>query len=365
MSMRMIAPGKYVQGPGAIHEIGELVVSLGKSVLVLGDEFVLNLTQTDINTSLSEKQLSCTFEQFRGECSKVEIARVKKVAEQNKADVIVGVGGGKALDTAKAAATMLKLPIIIVPTIAATDAPTSALAVIYTENGEFEEYMFLPRNPSLVLVDTAIIAKAPVRFLVSGMGDTLSTKVEAEAAFQSGTKNWAGGSPLVLGKKIAQLSWDLILEYGVQAKIAVENQLVTPAVEKVVEANTLLSGMGFELNGTAGAHAIHNGLTILEETHRYYHGEKAGFGTLCQMVLEDRPPQEIDQLVDFCAAVGLPTKLEDLGLKGVSESKLMKVAEAACSPTDTMVNMPFPVTPVMVMHVMLAVDALGRRLAKK
>lgn len=55
---------------------------------------------------------------------------------------------------------------------------------------------------------------------------------------------------------------------------------MTPALEHIVEANILLSGLGFESGGLASCHAIHNGFTVLEQTHKYYHGEKVAFGTL-------------------------------------------------------------------------------------
>ncbi len=98
---------------------------------------------------------------------------------------MVGIGGGKTLDTAKAIGYYQKLPVVVIPTIASTDAPTSALSVIYTEAGEFEEYLIYPKNPDMVVMDTAIIAKAPVRLLVSGMGDALSTWFEAKACYDA------------------------------------------------------------------------------------------------------------------------------------------------------------------------------------
>ena len=159
---------------------------------------------------------------------------------------------------------------------------------------------------------------------------------------------------------LAKLCFDTLMEEGVKAKIALDAGACTKAVEKVIEANTLLSGIGFESGGLAGAHAIHNGLTVLEECHAMYHGEKVAFGTLTQLVLENVPAEELEEIIGFCVDVGLPVTLAELGIKEVTEEKIMKVAKAACAENDTLHNMPFEVTPKSVYDAILAADAYGR-----
>jgi glycerol dehydrogenase len=134
-------------------------------------------------------------ERFNGECSHVEINRLIAILKQHGCRGVVGIGGGKTLDTAKAIGYYQKLPVVVIPTIASTDAPTSALSVIYTEAGEFEEYLIYPKNPDMVVMDTAIIAKAPVRLLVAGMGDALSTWFEAKACYDAERPAWRADSP--------------------------------------------------------------------------------------------------------------------------------------------------------------------------
>jgi glycerol dehydrogenase len=247
-----------------------------------------------------------------------------------------------------------------VPTVASTDAPTSALSVVYTDEGVFEEYVFVPHNPDLVLVDTQLCANAPFRFLVSGMGDALATWVEARATAEARTSTMAGGMPTMAGLALAKLSWDTLIDYGFLARQAAQQHVVTPALEKVVEANTLLSGLGFESGGLAAAHAVHNGLTALPQTHHFMHGEKVNFGTLTQFALEDRPTREFNEFVSFCMSVGLPTTLADLGLGNVSREELLTVATAATAPGETIHNMPFSVTPGMVVDAMVAADSYSR-----
>lgn len=103
--------------------------------------------------------------------------------------------------------------------------------------------------------------------------------------------------------------------------MALEAGACTAAVEKVIEANTLLSGIGFESGGLAGAHAIHNGFTVLEECHHMYHGEKVAFGTITQLVLEDVSADELEDIIGFCIEVGLPVTLKELGIEEVTKEK--------------------------------------------
>lgn len=360
MSKVMISPSRYVQGAGAIHEIGDHVKNLGTRGLVFGGKTGLASVKESIEASFTKNGLGLITEHFGGECSKQEIDRVIEIVNNNDINVIVGVGGGKGLDTAKAVAYYAKLPLAIVPTIAATDAPCSALSVIYTPEGVFESYLVLPKNPDLVLVDTSIVAKAPVRLLVSGMGDALATWFEADACAKAFAGNLPGGQSTAAALCLARLCYDLLMQYGYQAKLAVEQGVATEAVEKVVEASTLLSGLGFESAGLAAAHAVHNGFTVLEETHHMYHGEKVAFGTLVQMVMENRSRGELEEVLDFCLEVGLPVTLADIGVLDVTQEKIMKVAEVACAPGETIHNEPFIVTAQIVYAAIIAADALGQ-----
>jgi glycerol dehydrogenase len=251
-----IFPGRYVQGEGALAVLGEELARLGSRAVAVMDPFAMDALQAEIDAGLGGS-VALNAERFGAECSDEEIARLADTA--GGAEVIVGIGGGKALDTAKAVAHSLGRPVAIVPTIASTDAPCSALSVIYTQEGAFKRYLVLPHNPALVLVDTAVIARAPVRFLVAGMGDALSTWFEAEDCRVKRGANMTGRLGPMTAYALARLCYDTLLQYGVLAKAACAQQVVTPALEHIVEANTLLSGLGFESGGLAAAHAIHTG----------------------------------------------------------------------------------------------------------
>lgn len=356
----IIAPRKYVQGRGILSIAGEYLAELGKNALVIASPSVWKAAGHILEQTLNANNIAYTQVLFKGTCSENEVQRLVAEGKAAGVDVIVGVGGGSCLDTAKSVGYRLKVNWAVLPSLASTDAPTSALSVIYSDDGVFERYEFQPKNPDLVLVDTEIIAHAPVRFLTAGIGDALSTWIEARASLEARSKAMSGGLATLAGAQLAKLCYETLFTYSIEALRAVEHQAVTPAVEKIVEANTLLSGLGFESGGLAAAHAIHNGLTELEQTHSRMHGEKVAFGTLTQLVLEGRPTDEILEVTEFCLQVGLPTTLADLGLENVSREDLLRVAERACVPDETIHNLPFVVTPDMVVDAMISIDALAK-----
>ena len=371
MRKAFICPGKYVQGENELLNLGFFVKTYGKKALLIAHKLDVARVKEQLDATAKAFGIEFVAVDFQGECSQKAIKELQAMAKKAGCKVIIGLGGGKAIDTSKCVAQ--GGPLIIVPTIAATDAPTSHSAVIYTEDGAFESYAFFSSNPSVVLVDTAVIAKAPVRFLVAGMGDALATYYEArsvQAAYAGvnaglpcggGDKKY-GIKPAVGTKTamaLATLCYQTLLEDGYKAKLACEANVVTGALENIIEANSLLSGLGFESGGLAAAHAIHNGLTALDEAHSYYHGEKVAFGTLCHLVLENADQDEIDEVLAFCETVGLPICLEDLGVKDIGD-RLMIVAEKACAAGETIYNMPFPVTPADVAAAIMGADKLGR-----
>lgn len=360
MAKILISPSKYVQGAGEMKNIGKYAAEVGKKALVLISQGGYKRIGKTIEDSFAKSDSEVIFDYFNGECCNCEIDRLIKIIKENDCDLTIGIGGGKIFDTAKAVAHYAGTPVFICPTIASTDAPCSALSVIYTEEGVFEKYLFLPANPNLVLMDTEIIVKSPVRLTVAGMGDALATYFEARACKRSEAISCAGGNTTGAAMALAELCFNTLMEEGVKAKIALETGVCTPAVEKIIEANTLLSGIGFESAGLAGAHAIHNGLTVLEECHHMYHGEKVAFGTLTQLVLEDIPQEELEEIILWCIEVGLPVTLEELGAGNVTDEQLMEVAKAACAENDTLHNMPFKVTQETVFAAIKAADAYGK-----
>lgn len=356
----IISPGRYVQGPGAIRRVGEFLATIGRTPLIVSDDVVWGFVSHDVETSLNAAGLPLRREKFNGMPSAKEVDRLVAVIADAQADVVVAIGGGSTIDAVKAAGFLSGIRWATVPSVASTDAPTSALAVIYTEEGVFEEYRFFPRNPDLVLVDSQLIANAPAAFLAAGVGDALATWLEARATAQSFSPTMAGGLPTLAGTALARLSWDVLWENALPALDAVRDHLLTPAVEKVIEANTLLSGLGFESGGLAAAHAIHNGLTAAPQTHGLAHGQKVNIGSLTQLILEGAPTTEIRDFVEFTTRVGLPTTLTEIGLSVDDGDDLMAVAIAATVDGETIHNMPFEVSPGEVVAALSSLERFSR-----
>ena len=369
MRKALICPTKYVQGENELANLGYYIKMFGNSALLIAHRDDVQRVQTQLSQTAASFGVKFVESNFCGECSREEVRRLKEIAAKEGCSCTIGLGGGKAIDTAKCVAE--GDAVIIVPTIAATDAPTSHSAVLYHEDGSFDDYAYFKQSPSLVLIDTSIIAKAPARFLISGMGDALSTWFEARATFAA-CANVNAGLPCGVRENvcapakstnaafaIAGLCYQTLLKDGYKAKEACECNVVTPALENIIEANILLSGLGFESGGLAGAHAIHDGLTILEGTHNYYHGEKVAFGTIAQLVLENAPNEELYEVLDFCLSIGLPVCLRDIGVESITDTELMQVAEKTCIPEESIHSMPFPVTADMVAAAIVTADRIG------
>ena len=348
------SPSRYTQGKNATASLGAEMVGLGLSgpVLIVASRSPIRLLSDIWKGTFKDAQIAYAVHEFGGECSLAEIERIKQVA--TKAKVILGAGGGKVLDAARAAAADLNLPCVNCPTVASSDSPCSALSVIYSEDGVVQGSRFHRKNADLVLVDTQVIAQSPPRLLVAGMGDALATWFEAKTCVEGHVKNLRGGLSTQSALVLADLCYRTLLADGADALRSVQMQVVTPALERIVEANTLLSGIGFESSGLAAAHAVHNGLTTAKATHDYLHGEKVAFGLLTQLVLEGQPRSVLDRVLGFAMEVGLPLTLADIGLTELPKEVLQKIAIRATAENDTIHNEPFEVRPDMV------ADAMGR-----
>lgn len=361
MNAVFIAPRKYVQGRGVLQQAGDLIAAVGKKPMLLWDARVKEAVGETILASLGAAEVEAVDVDFQGDSTRAEVARVADLMKESGADVAVGVGGGKTLDTAKAAAAAVGAKMITVPTIASNDSPTSSYTVWYDDDGNCQGFESWGVNPDLVLVDTQVIANAPVRSFVAGMGDALGTWVEAEASYKVRAANLAGGRSTVAALTLAHLAYEILMEHGIEAKRAVEQNVVTPAVDKVIEANVLLSGLGFESCGVATAHMVANCLPSFPECHGLMHGHEVGFGVITQLCLdEDALVDEVREIVDFEIAVGLPVTFADLGLEGVGRDRLQVIGDICASEGSLCENHPFEVTADDVIDAMIAADALGQ-----
>lgn len=357
MSKILKSPSKYVQGPGVLREFDQYLQGMGKTLFIIISQSGTKRICPILDVCFAGKDYTLHYEIFKGECSQNQIDCLVSACKERGCTAVIGIGGGKILDTAKGVAHYANLPVVVVPTVASTDSPCSSLSVIYHDNGEFERYLFLNRCPDIVLADTEIIAKAPVSLLVAGMGDAMATWFEARACRASGKDNQVQAKPTRAATGLAFMCWDLLQRSGAAAKEAVERGACTEDVETIVEVNTYLSSVGFESGGLGAAHAIQKGFTFIPQLHELYHGFKVAFCTLTQLVMEQA--EELEDVLAFCCAVGLPVCFADMGYTEVDHEKLRLAAEKACVSGSTIHNMPFPVTADMVYEALLKADSLG------
>lgn len=192
------------------------------------------------------------------------------------------------------------------------------------------------------------------------MGDALATWFEARTVIEARQPNQLQGATTRTAEALAKLCYETLLADGPAALAAVRAGSVTPALERIVEANTLLSGLGFESGGLAIAHSVHNGLTMAPATHQYLHGEKVAFGLLVQLVVEGRPQSEFTEVVRFSREVGLPTSLAEVGLADAGIDMLRSIAERTVAPGETAHHEPFAVSADMILDGIRAADSVAR-----
>ena len=359
-----ISPQRYIQGNGVLEDAGRymsLLQSRRSAVLVSqrglvadGGRLIASLEAADIEVVVST---------FNGECSLAEIdSHVTKLAEES-VDCLIAVGGGKCVDAGKAVAYRLAVPIVIVPTLASNDAPCSALSVIYTPAGVTAGVESYPASPALVIVDTGVVAEAAERYLAAGMGDAMATWYEARVCLENEkARTPLGARPTLASCALGEICAQTLYAHGRAAAKAVVENMVDEPLEKVVEANTLLSGIGFESGGIAAAHGIAQSYTAIPQVHdNYLHGEMVAMGLVAQLVMESKI-DEASKVATFFASVGLPVHLGQISLGPGDNAHLDTVAEVAVA-FPLMHNMPFPVTADVVKTAVLDAHELGLSVA--
>lgn len=360
MSKRIyIAPPKYIQGPDVLNQLGKEAAKYGKNFIAISDDIVWDIVSEAVEDSFNDSEASVTYETFKGIPSESEADRIADIARDKEIDGVIGLGGGATLDTAKFVANKLSTPVIIAPTTASSDSPTTHLSVVYTDDHEFERYEIYDKGPELVIVDSKLIVNAPAEQFASGIADAIATHVEAVANIKRNAETMTGGKYVLAGLALSEKSEEILWDKGLAAYLAVKEGILTPQVEDVIEANTLLSGAAAMNAGLSGAHAIHDGLYVLDgDVHNLSHGQKVAYGVLTHLVLIGESAEVINSYADFFKQLELPTTLKDMHLDQASFDDLVKVGEFATSDDETMKNLDPSITAEQVANAMLAVNEI-------
>ena len=353
---------RYIQGPDELRNVFAYGKTYGDNFLFIVDAGIFEMIRTEIDAIEDSCGCRYTYQSFYGECCWDNVDKLVAIVRDSGCNVVVGVGGGKVLDTVKLVADKANVARIIAPTIASNDGPAADWAAVYEPDGVFLNAVPTRRNTELVLVDSAIIARAPARLFAAGIGDALVTWYEAMANERSFTPNNIGRGYLRCraGLAIARECFDILMEEGVQAYDAVKAGLLTPAVEDVIEANILLSGLGFMNAGCAASHGVHNGISELKNGEKYLHGEKVAFGLIVELILEKAPEETIQDTLRFLHAVDLPVTMEQFEIPCTDEN-LDIIVNFMVNKSFLIHREPIIVTPQIVRDAIAAANERGHR----
>lgn len=357
-----LAPHRFVQGKGLLSKTGKFLTELGENPLFLADRSVAPLIKNKVDESLQKEGFSFQLIFFGGECCQEEIERAVETIKKKKIDVMVGCGGGKAIDTAKAAAHFSGIPLVALPTSAATCAAWSPTSPLYSRTGEYLETLELRKNADLVLVDCEVIAHAPSRFLSAGMADSLAKWYEGRTT----SRGKEGDSSTALALNLSKYVKEVVQKEGPRAKQDVEKGRCSPEVEKIIHANILITGIIGQVGGknfrSAGAHALNYALCGISAARHTLHGEKVAVGILMQFMLEGKNEKDILRLACLYRKIGLPCSLEELGVY-LSSRDLEKVCQKFLRPGSSVYNLPFSVNEDSFKKALLEINSLVKSLS--
>lgn len=340
-----IAPARVLRGENCLANSGKEIAKLGVRPLVVGGNQTLKTIEPFLAPVVKEESLTSQMANYSPDCTESSLARLKEVVKQHQADVVIGVGGGKALDLAKLLAKECHLPIVTLPTSGATCAAWTALSNVYSEAGAFQYDVTLSRCPDLLILDYGLVRTAPQRTLIAGIGDAIAKWYEASVS--SGNSS---ATLLISAVQQARILRDILLQ---KSTIALK-QPDSNEWREVVDATVLLAGVIGGVGGadcrTVAAHAVHNGLTHLLEAHDVLHGEKVAYGILVQLRLEEMiqgnqlAASSRKQLLQFYSEIGLPKSLEELGLADITLAQLRQVTAIATQTKSDIHRLPFSVS---------------------
>lgn len=357
-----VGPAAYIRESGVLSNISLFIEKFGKKAVLIGGEISREIVETPIRESLTKNGMELVQSiWYGGEASRANVENISGKLNRIEYDVILAAGGGKALDTVKAVAYRVNKPLVAIPTIAATCAATTPIWITYSNEGEFLSISRDSKVPDIVIVDSDIILHSPVRYLIAGIGDTLAKWFETKTSVKKAASNARNQTAIAIAGKL----YETLASIGRQSVASMEAKQLTPELEDMMDAIILISGSVSGYGGddcrTAGAHAIYSGLTIFPEVHETYHGEIVAFGILAMLCMEGEDEQEIRKLISYYQEVNLPYTLRQMNIKELSEENWTALGEVSVTIED-MANMPFTVTPEMVVQAVKKADSIGNEM---
>lgn len=356
----LVFPARVLRGAGVINQLGEICRGLGQHAMLIGGHRALNAVEHLVRNQLADAGVALlASEWFGGETSPMQIARLAELATSLTAEVIIAVGGGKSLDTCKAVGAQCNIPVITIPTIAATCSAVTPLSIRYDDSGNFYDIFPLPQAPAAVIIDSQLIAESPLCWLAAGLGDTLAKWYEFRAVSQRHPPLDASARSSLAHSLIC---YEVIVAHGPKACEAVRNHLPDYHLDQVLDVIFTFAGItSLMSNGAhaAASHAIYEGFTFCEKTREYGHGLLVGYGNLCLLALENRSDEELLREMALAQQCGVPLSLN--AIAPLTEEELEVIVHESVQAPD-MENMAEPVTVATLHQAIARVEALAATL---
>lgn len=349
----------YSVGHDIYKNIGPVCCSYGKTVLIIGGKKALAAAEEKIRAAVAETSLEIIGVELYGhDCTYANVERLRNMPVYQQADMVFGVGGGKALDTVKCLCILDDKPVFTFPTIASNCAASTSVSIMYNEDGTFLKPQFFIRPAMHAFVDTEIISKAPIQYMWAGIGDTYAKYYEAMIS----SRDELLEHYTALGVNCSRMCRDPLVRFGAKAFEDHKKQVSTYELEQIVLAIVITTGLAsifltrdFTPDYNSGlAHAVFYALTeypIIEEKH--LHGEVVGFGVLIAL-LYDGQEEEFQTIYKLNKALGLPTKLQDIE---ITEEQFDKTIEKLPFMSDVR-HYPYAIEPDKVREIMKRLESM-------
>ncbi len=346
----------FAIGRGILRDFEKLAAPLGNRFSVVGGERAMKAGLPLLGTSSLTLLDNLP---FGGECTDSAVSRLCAKVSANRPDFLVGMGGGKAIDTAKMVANALDLPLLSIPTLISNCAPITALSVVYREDGPFDRFEFFPGPPTLTLIDLDLAVTAPWEYLRAGMGDALAKYPESTFSARNDRLGESIDHMSLMGVTLSSTCWEPILRFGEAAIHEFQEGCPGSALEIVARSIILSAGlvslMAHDSYNCALAHSICYGLQLIPRVEKeFLHGDLVAYGALVQLVLDGQMDQA-SRLRKFLQTIGTPTSLRQMGLP-LHRPALEASLHAAATAPD-MQHVPYPVTAEMIFAAMTLVES--------
>ena len=357
----LITLPRFCFGRGVYARFPEYCRELGNRFVVIGGVTAMKKGLPSLKQALDGSGMDMLAAlPFGGACTRQAMDTLSTQIAPMEPDFIVGMGGGKAIDTAKGAAALLNKPLVSLPTLVSNCAPITALSVVYREDGPFDSFMFFDGPPALTLVDLEIAANAPDKYFRAGMGDTLAKHLESTFSARGDVLGKSMDHMSAIGVALSSTCYDPILQYGRKALDEVLRHEAGPAMEicarSIIVSAGLVSLMANDDYNCALAHAVCYGLQLFEHVEENcLHGDLVAYGALVQLML-DGQTEKAKQLQLFLKSLGTPVTLGEMNVPLDRQALKGTLIEATTGPD--MAHIPYPITPDMVFDAMTRVESL-------